>query len=300
MHKQYHLNEYPIPEDFRIYRDRVPVMGVTMRKADAAAFCKGSGKQVAFERESNNRHDPNAIRIVGSWKGWFSRKEKMLGYVPAEDAAKLVRLGLADSVRPRLMKTYLGADGFVEIEIQILGPKDLYPSFNPPPPPKVVSPAKSSADDAAALARLDTLTMFLKSEAIVAPQQLDKLRKAQSRKTVSRMMETGDTYGQASGAPVFLNQHEGDFRVHLQSIDNDLSAQIDIVDKACRSFFETGEVPAPYYPWRIAVILSKRKMKDREREFLAGWCRHFSFGIGGRYGDLVRRAEKLGVSKQTN
>ncbi|MCP8896372.1 HIRAN domain-containing protein [Shinella daejeonensis] len=296
MHKQYHLDEYPIPDGFRIYRDRVPVMGVTMRKADAAAFCKGSGKQVAFEREPNNRHDPNAIRIMGSWKGWFSRKEKMLGYVPAEDAVKLVRLGLADSVRPRLMKTYLGTDGFVEIEIQIIGPKHLYPTFNPPPPPKVVSPAESSADDAAALARLDTLTTFLKGEAIVTPQQLEKLRKAQSRKTVSRMMETGETYGQASGAPAFLNQPEGDFRAHLQSIDNDLSAQLDIVDKACRSYFETGEVPAPYYPWRIAVILSKAKMRDREREFLAAWCRHFAEGRGKRYGELVERANKLNAT----
>ena len=54
-------------------------------------------------------------------------------------------------------------------------------------------------------------------------------------------------------------------------------------------------MPAPYYPWRIAVILSKRKMKDRERDFLTGWCRHFALGIGRRYGALVKRAEKLGV-----
>lgn len=147
MLKQYHLNEYPMPESFRIYRDRVPVMGVPMRKADATAFCKGSGKQLAFQREPDNRHDPNAIRIMGSWKGWFSRKEKMLGYVPAEDAAKLVRLGLADSVRPRLLKTYLGTDGFVEIEIQIIGPKDLYRTFNPPPPPRAVSLDESAAED---------------------------------------------------------------------------------------------------------------------------------------------------------
>lgn len=293
MHKQYHLEEYPMPEGFRIYRDRVPVMGVTMRKGDAAAFCKGSGKQLAFQREPDNRHDPNAIRIMGSWKGWFSRKEKMLGYVPAEDAAKLVRLGLADSVRPRLMKTYLGTDGFVEIEIQVIGPNELYRTFNPPPPATI--PTEPAADDETALTRLDALSAFLKEAPILAPQQLEKRRKAQSRKTVSRMLETGETYGQASGAPNFLNQPEGDFRAHLQSIDNDLSAQLDIVDTACRSYFETGEVPAPYYPWRIAVILSKRKMKDRERDFLAGWCRHFALGIGGRYGELVKRAEKLGI-----
>lgn len=290
MHKQYHLQEYPMPESFRIYIDRVPIMGVALRRSDAAAFCKGSDRQLAFMREPDNQHDSNAIRIVGSWKGWFLRKEKVLGYVPAEDAAKLVRLGLADSVRPRLLKTYLGTDGFVEIEFQITGPKDLYRTFNPLPPDKEANPA----EDQAALGRLDALTEFLKEAPILTSQQLKELSKANGRKTLSRMLATGETYGQASGAPDFLNQPESDFRVHLQSIDNDLSAQVDIVDAACRLYFKTGEVPAPYYPWRIAVILSKRKMKDRERDFLTSWCRHFAFGIGSRYGDLVNRAEKLG------
>lgn len=294
MHKQYHLQEHPMPEGYRIYQDRVPIMGVPMRRADAAEFCRGSGKQLAFQREPDNRHDPNAIRIMGSWKGWFSRKEKMLGYVPAEDAAKLVQLGLAESVRPRLMKTYLGTDGFVEIEFQIVGPNDLYRTFNPPPR-RASTPAEAEPDDETALARLDTLTAFLKEAPKFSCQQLDNLRKAQGRKTVSRMLATGEKYGQASDAPSFLSLPEDEFRAHLQSIDNELSAQLVIVDKACRSYFDTGEVPAPYYPWRIAVILNKRRMKDREREFLAGWCRHFGISGGRRYEELVKRAKKLGV-----
>lgn len=294
-HKEYHLQRHPLPDGFRIYRDRVPVMGVPMRKDDAAAFCKGSDQQVAFKREPSNRHDPNAMLVMGSWKGWFSRKEKVLGYVPADDAAKLVQLGLAESVRPRLMKTYVGTDGFVEIEIQIIGPNDLYQKFNPPPPPRVMSSAQASADHETALTRLDALTVFLNDEAIQGPKQLEQLRKGHSRKATSKMLETGESYGQASGAPAFLNQPEADFRAHLQSIDNDLLAQVDIVNKACRSYFETGEVPAPYYPWRISVILGKLKLRDKEREFLRGWCRHFSAGNGRRYVDLVKRAEKLGA-----
>ena len=135
---------------------------------------------------------------------------------------------------------------------------------------------------------------------MLSQQQLKKLRKENESEAVSRMLETGETYGEASGGLEFLNQPESDVLSYLKSIDNDLFAQVEIVNTACREYFKTGEIPAPYYPWRIAVILSKRKMKDREREFLAGWCRHFSLGIGGRYGDLVRRAEKLEVSKQTN
>jgi hypothetical protein len=291
MDAKYHLSGNPIPEGFRIYLDRLPVMGLPQRKRDAAAFCGAKGAELSLEREPSNRHDANAIKVIGSWKGWFSRKHKHLGYVPAEDAAKLVRLGLADSVRPRLMKTYLGADGFVEIEIQIIGPKDLYATFNPPPPARTITPA----EDEAALARLDALTNFLKGEPRLTANQLEERWKAHSRMVTSRMLDNGETFGQASGAPSFLNLPEGDFRNHIRSIDNDLSAQTDIVDTACRSYFDTGEVPAPYYPWRIAVILSKRKMKEREREFLAAWCRHFPSGSGERYVALAERARKLGV-----
>lgn len=291
MHKQYHLDEYPIPEGFRIYQDRVPVMGVAMRRADVAAFCKGSDRKLALLQEPDNRDYPNAIRILGSWKGWLYRKEKLLGYVPVEEAAKLARLGLADSVLPRLLKTYVGTDGFVEIEIQLIGPIDLYRTFSPLPPTKVATPAEQDV----ALARLKALTAFLMNSPILTEQQRERLSKAHSGETVTRMLETGEAYGQASDAPDFLSLPESDFRAYLQSIDNDLSAQLDIVDAACRSYFKNGEVPAPYYPWRIAVILSKRKMKDRERDFLEAWCRHFAFGIGVKYGELVKRAEKLGV-----
>lgn len=300
MHKQYHLADYPMPEGFRIYRDRVPVKRVTLRKPDAAAFCKGAGKQLALEREPNNQHDPSAIRVIGSWRGWFSRKERMLGYVPAEEAAKLVQLDLAAHVLPRLLKTYLGADGFVEIEFQIIGPKDLYRTFSPTPPVTSGTSVETVIDIERTLARLDTLTAFLKDEPNLSAKQLERLRKVHSREIVSRMLETGEAFGRASGAPAFLSMPEADFRAHLRSIDNDLTALLEIVDKGCRSYFDTGEIPAPDYPWRVAVILSKLKMKEKEREFLAGWCRHFAHGIGARYGELVKRAEKLGVKVGSN
>ncbi|MET4634900.1 HIRAN domain-containing protein [Kaistia defluvii] len=295
MDAKYRLSGNPIPEGFRIYLDRLPVMGLQQRKRDAAAFCGAQGPELSLEREPSSRHDANAIKVIGSWKGWFGRKRRQLGYVPAEHAAKLISLGLAENVHSRLLKTYLGTDGFVEIEFQIVGPKDLYRTFNPLKPSKALSPEESTAADDAALARLDALITFLKEAKKPSSQHLEKLRRAQSELTTSRMFENGETYGQASGAPAFLNLPEVDFRNHLRSIDNDLSAQIDIVDTACRSYFETGEVPAPYYPWRIAVILSKRKLKDREREFLAAWCRHFTSGSGERYVALAERARKLGV-----
>ena len=58
--------------------------------------------------------------------------------------------------------------------------------------------------------------------------------------------------------------------------------------------------PAPYYSHRIVVILSKQKEVEREKAFLAAWCKHFSeVGIGRRYADLVERARKKGAFLST-
>lgn len=132
MDKGYHLAAQSIHDGFRIYEERLSVMGVFMRKSDVKAFCKGSNLALQFEPEPSNKHDPNAIRVIGWWDGWFGRKSAMLGYVPAEHAAKLSALGLVDQVRPRLLKTYVGTDDFVEVLFQILGPTEHYKVFNPP------------------------------------------------------------------------------------------------------------------------------------------------------------------------
>ncbi len=291
MIKEYHLSTNPVPEGFRIYLNYLPIMGLAKRKGDAAKFCKGSGRELTLEPEPGNTHDPNAIKVVGSWKGWFGRKARHLGYVPAEHAAKLVALGLSRQIRARLLKTYLGADGFVEIEFQIIGPKKSYEQFQPRRP---ATPADAETNKAA-LPRVDALTTFLAEAPRLSKREAERLRKSSFSQAFGAMLDEGKTFGEASGGPAFLNQPEADVRSHLHSIDNDLTAQVEIVDTSCRSYFKTGETPAPYYPWRIAVILSKMREKDRERDFLSAWCRHFpDDGGGGRYADLVKRAKKLG------
>ncbi|WP_421928632.1 HIRAN domain-containing protein [Neoaquamicrobium sediminum] len=297
MQKKYHLSEIPLPQGFRIYFDRVPIMGVAMRKADAIAFCKAQGGELVVKHEPGNPHDKNALKLIGSWKGWFRKKSAHLGYVPADIAAKLADAGLVHVVRPRLMKTYLGTNDFVEIEFQIIGPSEHYDQLRPrkASPAEMPTPQENAREDEAAIARLDALMAFLKEAPRLSPVEVDKLWTARSENVITRMLENGETSGEASGVPAFLNLPESDFRDHLRSIDNDLSAQIEIVDTACRAYFETGELPAPYYPWRIAVILSKRKMKNREREFLTAWCRHFASGPGRRYAEIVQRAKKVGA-----
>lgn len=124
VHKKFHLEEQPIPDGYQIFQDRIAVAGLFKRKHAGMAFCRGRQWQLRFEREASNRHDPNAIRIFGSRRGWFIKWEKLLGYVPAEQAARIVALQLEDHVRPRLLKTYIGNGGLVEIMFQLTGPKE--------------------------------------------------------------------------------------------------------------------------------------------------------------------------------
>jgi hypothetical protein len=123
MHKKFHLQEQEIPEGYQIFSERCTVMGTGMRKEDAVSFCEGTGRQwLEFQPDPKNGHDPNAIIIWGCWNGWLGKRRKMVGYVDREEAAKIASLDLAHKVQPRLLKTYVGHDGYVEILYQVLGP----------------------------------------------------------------------------------------------------------------------------------------------------------------------------------
>lgn len=131
MLKQYHLDSQKIPEGHRLYDERLDVMGVVSCRANAIAFCKAKGQWLEFEPEPSNRHDPNAIKLNGCWRGFFGTKRKHVGYVPREVARQIKKAGLIAEAKPRLLKTYVGSDDFVEIEFQITGPVKRYRDYQP-------------------------------------------------------------------------------------------------------------------------------------------------------------------------
>jgi len=118
---QYHLGE--IPDGYQIFEERLEVAGVQYRRDEAQKFAEGRGLHLEFERDLSNRHDPNAIKIIGCRKGFFGTKRHFIGYVPSDVASSIVEGGYYDRVLPRLLKTYVGDSGFVEILFQVLGPK---------------------------------------------------------------------------------------------------------------------------------------------------------------------------------
>src|SRR5688572_1471113 len=121
--RSYHLADQEIPEGLQIFEERLEVAGVSFRKENAVAFATAKDGWLELEQDLENKHDPNAIKVIGCNKTFFGMNRHFIGYVPKEVARLIVEGKYLDLIRPRLLKTYVGERGFVEILFQILGPK---------------------------------------------------------------------------------------------------------------------------------------------------------------------------------
>ncbi|MBE0615159.1 MAG: HIRAN domain-containing protein [Burkholderiales bacterium] len=110
----------PIPKGFQIFNARLSVAGIQHRRDDARRFADDSDQTLALEREPENTHDANAIKVMGVTRG----TRRFIGYVPKEVAEQIVGSALADVVQPRLERIWRTDNGFVDVIFQIVGPKD--------------------------------------------------------------------------------------------------------------------------------------------------------------------------------
>lgn len=109
----------PIPPGYQIFAQSLPVAGMEYRKSDAIKFARANNQEMILEREPNNQHDKNAIKLIG-----ISGSNKyFIGYLPKEVSEQIVATGLFDSVKARLTRIYVGKDDFLEFHYQIVGPK---------------------------------------------------------------------------------------------------------------------------------------------------------------------------------
>ncbi len=143
--------------------------------------------------------------------------------------------------------------------------------------------------------KIQGLVNLFANSAVLTDEELDRLSKIAIRDTASKMLELGFNYGQASGAPDFYNQPEISFRAFMQSVNHDFEWQCNTVSESFKRYCNQGEIPTPYFPMRIAIMLRKAKELELEREFLAAWCRHFPFRSSGKYAELFNRAIKTGA-----
>lgn len=137
MGERFGRNRYRPPGAWIQTTGLLDVVGVQHRKADALAFAravqtaeqKGWLYGVRLEPEPSNRHDPNAIKVIGyapakALFGTPSERSWHIGYVPREIAQELVE-DLFSQNHPcaaELYGVYVGHD-FIDIEFFVLVPK---------------------------------------------------------------------------------------------------------------------------------------------------------------------------------
>lgn len=134
MDRKYHLKEHKIPAGFQIFDERLEVAGIHHRRDAAAQFVNQTDQWLEFESEALNSYDSNAIKILGCYQQNNELIKLHVGYVPASIAKQITAFS-ADECKARLLKTYIGDSGYVEILFQVLGPKgkiEEYASFYEP------------------------------------------------------------------------------------------------------------------------------------------------------------------------
>lgn len=77
----------------RLIFSRVPVAGISWRADVAARFVQGKEQRVELEREPDNPHDPNAIRVIAHWRGAdLQERNRQLGYIPRTTARTIAKV----------------------------------------------------------------------------------------------------------------------------------------------------------------------------------------------------------------
>jgi hypothetical protein len=116
------LPEYP--SDFVIYETETTVAGVDHRLDAALRFARGKNQRLDLEREPTNEHDPNAIKVFGISKAWFTSRREFVGYIYRSEAKSIVENGFWGRIMPRLRHIWVSDDSReVIIRFDIVGPK---------------------------------------------------------------------------------------------------------------------------------------------------------------------------------
>jgi len=113
-----------LPKGYQILEKRLLVAGIQHYSDAALKFIHNSDQHLELEKEENNKFDPNAIKIIGVSKGWFFNSRNHIGYVPKEISKQINATELFEMVKPRVTRTYEDDNDFIEIQFQIIGPKD--------------------------------------------------------------------------------------------------------------------------------------------------------------------------------
>ena len=113
----------------RIFDYGVEVSGTNRYFYRIKKFSRRRKRRLYLEREPDNKRDPNAIKVIGKSKGWFSEATKCVGYVPTDATKRLLATGMVDKVEVRLQLIWIGDKNYIGVLFDIIGPKDDYEKY---------------------------------------------------------------------------------------------------------------------------------------------------------------------------
>jgi hypothetical protein len=117
------------PTGMQTFEEGIEVWGVEHRFNTAKNFAQRSKRKLYLERDTRNKHDPNAIRVMGKYSHWLFRRKKCIGYVPTDVAKQLVKTELVDKVEARLSMIWLENRSYIGIRFDIVGPENDYKKY---------------------------------------------------------------------------------------------------------------------------------------------------------------------------
>ncbi len=114
-----------LPDGSSLWREDEQVAGILHHLKAATAFARGADPKIHFQRDPDNSHDPNAIKVIGTFQQDGTRISAHIGFVSA-DVARLITV-YADGMklRPNLKLIWRGDErpDYLLVKFDIL----LYP-----------------------------------------------------------------------------------------------------------------------------------------------------------------------------
>lgn len=285
--------------NWKIYSGWFEIAGTRHREKEVLAFLsaaelasmRGRTLGVRLVPDPNNQHDPNAIKVVGFTDG----KDYQIGFVPRDIASEAAKMPGDMPVAAELKQAKVGHSRIIVSVAGLIPPAKVRreQGWEETPQKKIPAAAKNVDLEASGLLPLIEQMNAAKPLTQVQVDALHDARKIDFTSDLEdaekKIQERKEEHPLAH-----LQFSDKEREAFMRAADNDLSQQVTIVQKSFDYWLKTGEIPAPYYAFRIAVILRKAKHKDLEKQFLEAWVRHFPDGNGKRYADLVERARKMG------
>jgi hypothetical protein len=115
-----------IPRGMCSFERNVVVQDVELHCHDATKFVLRDKQGIYLEREPDNRHDPDLLRVMGKAQSWPLVMNKCIGYVPADIAMHLLDSGIEDNVQLHLREVSVGHRSQSGISFDVLGSQQHY------------------------------------------------------------------------------------------------------------------------------------------------------------------------------